>query len=99
LSSLNDLATSLVFRFWQQGIQSDLDESIELQWTALPPFPLGHSLRSLSLNNLAASLGVRFKQRGILSDLDESIELHRAALWTLRKFRHLDWVMVLDIRF
>ncbi|KAG0703379.1 hypothetical protein DFH29DRAFT_998529 [Suillus ampliporus] len=56
-----------------RGVQSDLDESIELR-------PSSHSDRFASLDKLAHSLFTRFQQRTVQSDLDESIELHRAAL-------------------
>ncbi|KAG2355830.1 CHAT domain-containing protein [Suillus spraguei] len=76
LLSLNDLAASLRDRFWERhGVQSDLDESIELHRDALLLRPLGHPDRSISLNNLAASLGDRFRQRGVQSDLDETFRL------------------------
>ncbi|KAG1880880.1 TPR-like protein [Suillus subluteus] len=77
---LNNLANSLLYRFRQQGVLSDLDECIELYQAALLLRPPGHSDRSESLNNLATSLGDRFTQRGVPSDLDESTELYRAAL-------------------
>ncbi|KAG1824807.1 CHAT domain-containing protein [Suillus subaureus] len=86
---LNNLANSLLGRFRQRSVPSDLDESIELDRAALLLRPPGHSDRSQSLNNLAASLRDRFRQRGVLADLDESIELHRAAL-LLRPPGHSD---------
>ncbi|KAG1876274.1 CHAT domain-containing protein [Suillus subluteus] len=76
-------------RFWQRGVPSDLDESIELDRAALLLCPPGHSDRSRSLNNFAASLRDKFRQRGVPSDLDECIELDRAAL-LLRPPGHSD---------
>ncbi|KAG2120273.1 TPR-like protein [Suillus clintonianus] len=86
---LNSLANSLHDRFEQRGVQSDLDEAIELHRLALLLRPPGHSDRSTSLGNLANSLRDRFEQRGVQSDLDEAIELHRAAL-LLRPPGHSD---------
>ncbi|KAG1845911.1 CHAT domain-containing protein [Suillus subalutaceus] len=78
--TLNNLALSLVDRFKQRGVPSDLDECIELHRAALLLRPPGHSDRLHSFNNLANSLLDRFRQRGVPSDLDECIELYRAAL-------------------
>ncbi|KAG1726838.1 CHAT domain-containing protein, partial [Suillus lakei] len=77
---LYHLALSLGERFGQRGIQSDLDEAIELHRAALELRLPGHSLRASSLGNLALNLKERFKWRGIQSDLDEAIDLRRAAL-------------------
>ncbi|KAG2755076.1 hypothetical protein P692DRAFT_20869697, partial [Suillus brevipes Sb2] len=73
--SLNNLAISLRDRFTQQGVPSDLDESIEHHRAALLLRPPGHFERSMSLNGLALSLRDRFTQRGVSSDLDETFSL------------------------
>ncbi|KAG0693350.1 CHAT domain-containing protein [Suillus ampliporus] len=78
--SLNNLATSLLTRFKERGVQSDLDKTIELHRAALQLRPPGHPDRSMSLNDLSTSLLTSFRQRGVQSNLDEAIELHRAAL-------------------
>ncbi|KAG2130228.1 CHAT domain-containing protein [Suillus clintonianus] len=74
------LAISLVCRFQQRSIVSDLDEAINLHRAALQLRPTGHPHRFSSLNDLAIALLLRFQERRVLSDLDDAIKLHRATL-------------------
>ncbi|KAG2071189.1 hypothetical protein BDR04DRAFT_1231205 [Suillus decipiens] len=57
------------------GVQSDLDESIELLRDDRADAGVVHPDRALSLENLALSLRDRFTQRGVQSDLDETFSL------------------------
>ncbi|KAG2036406.1 CHAT domain-containing protein [Suillus americanus] len=92
---LEHLAISLVHRFQQRGVLSDLDEAINLHRAALARRAAGHPLRSNSLNDLANALQLRFHQRGVLNDMNEAIKLYRAAL-TLRQPGHSDRPMTLS---
>ncbi|KAG1880049.1 CHAT domain-containing protein [Suillus subluteus] len=92
---LEHLAISLVDRFQQRSVLSDLDEAINLHRAALARRAAGHPHRSNSLNDLANALQLRFQQRGILDDLDEAIKLHRATL-ALRPPGHSDRPMSLS---
>ncbi|KAG1734262.1 CHAT domain-containing protein [Suillus paluster] len=80
LMSLEHLGHSLLYRFLQRGVLSDIVEAIDLHRATLAFRPPGHPHRFVSLNNLAVSFTARFQQQAILSDLDEAIELHRAVL-------------------
>ncbi|KAG1824847.1 uncharacterized protein BJ212DRAFT_1322783, partial [Suillus subaureus] len=48
----------------EQGVLSDLEESIELLCAALLFHPPGHLARSLSFNNPAPTLQERFRLQG-----------------------------------
>lgn len=91
---LDNLAISLVHRFQQRGVLSDLDEAVDLHRAALARRAATHPLRSNSLNGLAVALQLRFHQRGVQSDLDEAIKLHRDIL-ALRQPGHPDRPMSL----
>jgi hypothetical protein len=91
---LENLANSLVRRFQQWGVLSDLDEAVNLHQAALARRTATHPLRSNSLNGLAIALQLRFHQRGVQGDLDEAIKLHRATL-ALRQPGHPDRPMSL----
>ncbi|KIK43349.1 hypothetical protein CY34DRAFT_717558 [Suillus luteus UH-Slu-Lm8-n1] len=91
---LENLANSLVCRFQQWGVLSDLDEAVNLHRAALARRAASHPLRSNSLNGLAIALQLRFHQRGVQGDLDEAIKLHRATL-ALRQPGHPDRPMSL----
>ncbi|KAG1791810.1 uncharacterized protein HD556DRAFT_1444886 [Suillus plorans] len=70
--SLNNLAICLRDRFMQQGVPSDIDESIELHRAALLLHPSGHSDRPKSLHNLAIGLRYSFVAQIILIDRGRS---------------------------
>ncbi|KAG0702537.1 TPR-like protein [Suillus ampliporus] len=95
LRSFEDLANSLLYRFLQQGVLSDIVEAIGLYRVTLALRPPDHPDRFMSLNSFATSLEARFRHQAVLSDLDEAIELRRVGLAILPP-GHSDSFFVLE---
>ena len=92
---LTTLATSLQYRFRQQGAIMDLEEAIILYKEILERCPPERADSAAPLHNLAWCLSQRFIKLSMRSDLDDAIKFELAAS-TLYPPGHPDHIKSLD---